>query len=523
MMRLALILAGFMLAPLAGAQSITTHYDPNGGIVERVFEGQTAGTRWAYTTSNGQWYSTPSGDANVARAVVGREVQVAGATVAGETPVLLASEFTAANLAKAAIPIVRGGVAGLVVAAALQYALNQAHLAFDGVQQSMVYNPDPTQAPPDPGGPKTQWSFDQQVWWPDQSGACNDEGIKQFAPDFVSAYPASASDGGAWTVGCHFTIRTNAPAGQPQTYPLYREALTKRVVQSEPTGPGPKTCPNGVSFSDTTQCKQAVLDTTAAQYLTPHIDQTNGPAIGQNLTANNGIQFQSSTGVNPGPTNGPGIDVDANSWPQASGPAAQSFGPTSTTTSSSSTITNASGNPVTTSTTTTVANTTNVTNNYAGNSSTTNVTNTQQTKVCDASGVCSNSTQSTSGTGSANAPDDQIKVCGLPGNPPCKIDETGTPTDTVGPIKPGSDALDAAQADQIAKGASAVDSTSKDTLWKFSFAFPSNCAPLVAWEGLTFDICRFQPVFHDLMSMVWYSATVFLIIGMFGRTIRGGE
>lgn len=127
-------------------------------------------------------------------------------------------------------------------------------------------------------------------------------------------------------------------------------------------------------------------------------------------------------------------------------------------------------------------------------------------------------------TGNANnplPPKPQGPVeCGGPGRPACKIDETGTGN--------GNGAFDAATkgvsdngkiaADQINSAASA---SGKDTSWKFSFNLPSQCSVFPMFMGVSVDFCSFQPMVHDLMSLVWLSTTVFVLIGMFGRAQRG--
>lgn len=124
--------------------------------------------------------------------------------------------------------------------------------------------------------------------------------------------------------------------------------------------------------------------------------------------------------------------------------------------------------------------------------------------------------------GDPNAPTEPAEdlECGLPGYPPCKIDETGTET-SVEPdlteITASGDALTGA-IDELAgrNGPS----------WTFTFALPSNCSVINAGDfagvPLTIDVCRFQPDIHAIMSVVWALATVWFAIGMVGRTLQGG-
>jgi len=67
----------------------------------------------------------------------------------------------------------------------------------------------------------------------------------------------------------------------------------------------------------------------------------------------------------------------------------------------------------------------------------------------------------------------------------------------------------------------------KNTNWSFTFALPSSCQAIETPIGQTsvtagfkLDVCKYQPVIHDLMAMVWIGGTIWLLIGMFGQTLR---
>jgi hypothetical protein len=117
----------------------------------------------------------------------------------------------------------------------------------------------------------------------------------------------------------------------------------------------------------------------------------------------------------------------------------------------------------------------------------------------------------------------KLETCGLPGKPPCKLDESGTGN--------GDGALNGAKGELTTYGTdagalvgTASDANGKDTGWGFGFALPAACTPLdMGAYALSLNICQFQPAIHDLMSMVWLAATVFLIIGMVGRSVGGGS
>ena len=110
--------------------------------------------------------------------------------------------------------------------------------------------------------------------------------------------------------------------------------------------------------------------------------------------------------------------------------------------------------------------------------------------------------------GTAPKPDDgkEQAACGAPGQPKCSINEAGTPD--------GKSAFDSANTglDQNKDGWLAEISKVKDLTapgWTWTFQLPSGCTPLdVPAFNLSLDVCRFQPIIHDIMSMLWAIATV---------------
>lgn len=122
------------------------------------------------------------------------------------------------------------------------------------------------------------------------------------------------------------------------------------------------------------------------------------------------------------------------------------------------------------------------------------------------------------------APDTGPKECGSPGKPKCLLDETGTPgateaaTATAG-IKSAIDATKTTATDAIT--ANQTTDRKQATTWQFGFSLPSSCSPYTLFLGVVADYCRFQPIIHDLMSMVWYGSTFFAIAGMFNKAARG--
>jgi hypothetical protein len=128
------------------------------------------------------------------------------------------------------------------------------------------------------------------------------------------------------------------------------------------------------------------------------------------------------------------------------------------------------------------------------------------------------------GGGGGGGGEDTI-TCGLPDTPACKIDEEGTPTgaDADTAAKEGINAeagkLDSKLAEIVA-GTGAPDRT-----WGFNINFPTTCVPLVIttriWGTHVLNFCQWQPVVHDIMSLVWISTTLFLCIGMVFRAVTG--
>ena len=129
--------------------------------------------------------------------------------------------------------------------------------------------------------------------------------------------------------------------------------------------------------------------------------------------------------------------------------------------------------------------------------------------------------------GTTPKPDDgkEQANCGAPGQPKCRIDETGTPN--------GSDVKNKLT-DDVNKAAdqqkAEIENASKLKAdgWTFSFALPSGCTALtlagyqIPGQGaLSIDVCKWQPMIHDVMTMLWLICTVWGCINMVGSTQRG--
>lgn len=110
----------------------------------------------------------------------------------------------------------------------------------------------------------------------------------------------------------------------------------------------------------------------------------------------------------------------------------------------------------------------------------------------------------------------EVKTCGLPGTPPCKIDETGTPQAPA--TTPGADAEGAGAG--LRGFVDGITGTSFPA-FQWSFALPTTCGviqvPAFAPYLSTIDVCQFQPLFHDIMTVVWVLGGLFGAIGLFWR------
>ena len=191
--------------------------------------------------------------------------------------------------------------------------------------------------------------------------------------------------------------------------------------------------------------------------------------------------------------------------------------PPTTTTSQS---VDAAGRPVTNiSTTTTTAtvngdtityNTTNITNNttITGTDSVTGEPITETTTT----------TTTTDQTPNTPQPGEDLE-CGLPGTPPCKIDESGTPGTDEANFDKGNEEIERFKSALLETVQAKLDEISHS--WSFTFAFPTGCAPLSfdtkVGPVVAIDMCQYQETIHSLMSMIWAAAGVFGAIGIFLR------
>ena len=121
-------------------------------------------------------------------------------------------------------------------------------------------------------------------------------------------------------------------------------------------------------------------------------------------------------------------------------------------------------------------------------------------------------------TTTTNAPPTQeIITCGLPNTPPCKIDETGTPS---GEDKNPEGEVDGLLADIKAIAQGTYDWPDMPTI-SWSFHLPSTCGVISIPQFAPFmtevNICPFQDIFHEIMGVVWILGGLLGAISMFWR------
>lgn len=118
----------------------------------------------------------------------------------------------------------------------------------------------------------------------------------------------------------------------------------------------------------------------------------------------------------------------------------------------------------------------------------------------------------------APAPEKELVTCGLPGKPKCQIDELDTPKPEPVDDKKIVDDLMRPIKDFATDPKSKLPALPVLT---WSFQLPTGCTVLAipAFEPYLapIDICRFTPMFHDIMTMVWVIGGLFGAIGTFWR------
>lgn len=200
-------------------------------------------------------------------------------------------------------------------------------------------------------------------------------------------------------------------------------------------------------------------------------------------------------------------------------------------------VTGPASSPATTTTTVNnIDNTTTTTTNqnqytYAGNQITTNnVTN--NSTVNNVTGAVTNSTTSSStvinsSTPAAPKPVPEKDTCGMPGTPPCKIDESGTPA--VVADSAYNSKTDAAKADALAARTTMAGTADKPFFsgWSVLFSAPAvaACSPIVlpGFQGGasmgSLDPCPVVDGVRYVMGLIWAMAGVFFSLKMIKEVV----
>lgn len=125
-------------------------------------------------------------------------------------------------------------------------------------------------------------------------------------------------------------------------------------------------------------------------------------------------------------------------------------------------------------------------------------------------------------TGNVEAPGEgeEQAACGAPGQPKCLIDETGTPSGE-GALGEGDGSAASTEAGFLSEIVKAQQLQAPQ--WTWTFELPSGCAPFVMEAfNMTINVCQWQPMIHDLMSIMWIMAAVFLCVRMVFTTVNKG-
>lgn len=117
-------------------------------------------------------------------------------------------------------------------------------------------------------------------------------------------------------------------------------------------------------------------------------------------------------------------------------------------------------------------------------------------------------------------PENDLLVCGLPNTPACRIEEKGTPEPVEDTAQKDAERVHKPLDDLLKNPASVLPEFPKIN---WTFRLPSGCAPLSIPAFSPFlqsiDVCQFQPIFHDIMSMIWVGGALFGAIGTFWRNV----
>lgn len=122
--------------------------------------------------------------------------------------------------------------------------------------------------------------------------------------------------------------------------------------------------------------------------------------------------------------------------------------------------------------------------------------------------------------GASSEPTPFEMPCGVAGKPPChvKVDETGVPTSGSLDANKGKDAEQ--PLDDFLRNPTSIIPAFPTINW--AFALPTSCGviPTPAFEPAftSLDVCQFQPMFHEIMNVVWMLGGLFGAISLFMKS-----
>lgn len=167
---------------------------------------------------------------------------------------------------------------------------------------------------------------------------------------------------------------------------------------------------------------------------------------------------------------------------------------------------------------TTATTTTTTTYNVTYNNNVVNVT--QTTTTTNPDGSTTEETSEVPSDPTAPKPETDIETCGLPGKPPCKIDETGTPKKEE-TVTAAESALKAAMDQAEAKIA---EVTAKEGFgWTLGLpSLPASCAPIQVGNVMTLDICPAVEIGRTGFAFLWAALAGLYCWRRVGATVAEG-
>lgn len=483
----------------AGWDTFTVVKKPNGGTV--VAPSMRSLLRDAFSRP-GAVQSLPGGGVN-ATAPVALPV---GNTSVGATG---GQALSRGALLRGAARVAVGLGPGLAIAAALEFV----RCRDDGTSIAGIIECDPLTDPQPFTGPHYRWTS-AYPWVPTRAQAC-----EQVAAAFNSAATPMSCQGNAYTPvytsvphpsGVETHCLTTWQVPNLYTCALVDQSATHQVSKTNTTTTScvPPSAPGGPDGKCTTPEENWIPEEDLGGRF---LDWRNQPGWPSAASDDKVAQDLANAPDTVDPFEGETFDAPSLSG----GPATADGG------SKTSTKINADGTKTQT-TTTTTHNITYNQNNYTFTTTTTTIIQNFDQNDDPLGPPITEEQTETPPAGDPNAPAElpEDLECGLPGYPPCKIDETGTPSS----VDVSQEAVNDSKADALEAitGLGNVQAPA----WSWTFALPSGCTPIVigpfAGHSVGVDLCEWQPMIHDIVSLIWIAAAIWGCVGLVGRTLSTG-